>query len=660
MGILSTHRAPSRTYTTPRVRVKCGVFNTRATRCFAIVLCALIGICAAAPAWGKSRTVYVNRIEIGGNHNISTAELKKQMRTREPSFLSILRRPRFSRAYLDRDLAHLEAFYHTAGYSDATVSLERLEYNADRRFVDIYIKVVEGAPTRIESLTFSKGSLLSDHDLRKGLLLTEGRPYNASLLATDIYTIKTKYFRRGYLAVAIRDSVQVQGRAVHIGFDIEPGTRIRIRNVEITGNERVRTSVIAKEFTFHSGDVCTLDKLTESRQNLFETGLFTVVDISPVNLDPLERTVDLRVRVRERKPSYVEAGFGVGNIVGSRLTGEWGTRNLFGTGRTLRARTEYSYDIFAGERIDFSKLQFENIYYRYDLVFQQRRLFGTKLILGLDTFLERDATVANISIRTVGGSISAFRRIHERTEIRTGLSLEDIRRAAFGAPEVNSSSHILSSSISRDQRDFVLNPHRGWYRTVRTEVGGGALGGRNDFYTVSFTLQQYEPLGRSTTLAWRARVGYGNSFGRSLSVPIENRYFLGGSNSVRGYNENALGPQERDESGRIVTTGGEFLLLGNLELRVPLPLLSRWKFSGALFLDSGNVWSGISAVSARDFRVTANRANVTVNDYRYSVGLGIRYNTPVGPVRFDYGLPIKRDNLTADGGRFHVTLGQIF
>jgi outer membrane protein assembly factor BamA len=150
------------------------------------------------------------------------------------------------------------------------------------------------------------------------------------------------------------------------------------------------------------------------------------------------------------------------------------------------------------------------------------------------------------------------------------------------------------------------------------------------------------------------RAGYANSYGRSPEVPVENRYFLGGANSVRGYEESGLGPHDGENP-----TGGEFLLLANVEIRYPLPFFARWNFSGSFFLDSGNVWEDASDVSSDDFNLTSGIYETTEDDYRYGVGFGIRYNTPIGPIRLDWGFPLKPDRIN-EKGMVYLSLGQIF
>jgi outer membrane protein insertion porin family len=621
---------------------------------------------AQEPAPQESdRVVFVNRISIEGNENVSDDDLRARMRTKQPSFFSILRKPKFDREQLERDVAQLTAYYHAIGYLDATVSVQRVAYLENERFVDITLRVVEGEPIRVSSLTFSGRLILEEEKLRKDLLLEPGAPYNSSLLETDIYRIKSKYFDEGYFGVMIHDSTYTIERRVAIFFAIDPGEQLKVGKITVEGNRLVRPGVIESEIELETGDVCRFEKVLKTQRNLFETGLFNVVDVLPENIDRVNRTVDIRIRVRERKQSWIETGFGVGNVLGSRVFAEWGTRNLLGTGRTVRLKAQYAFDIFEGDEIDFDRINFENTYWRYDAVFQQRRLLGIKLGFGVNAFIEDDKTVPDLEVKTIG---TAFGVQHEfgqprpdfgySNQLTVTYSIENITRRQTGLPEEDSRSNILGSSLSRDTRDFILNPRRGEYRIVAANIAGGILGGENDFYTVTATEQHYY-MSRDRVLAWRARVGYGNAYGRSDRVPVEDRYYLGGANSVRGYDEASLGPRT-DEGGVFTVDGGEFMMLANVELRYPLPFLGKWNFGGTFFVDGGNVWGEVSDVSGSDFRVTSDVPDTEVDDFRYGIGIGLRYNTPIGPIRVDYGYPLKPDAFTDVHGTFYLSLGQIF
>jgi outer membrane protein insertion porin family len=607
----------------------------------------------------EEKQPFVNKIVLVGNEAFSDKKLKKQMYTKESTIFSIFRKPRLRTDFLRRDVANIEAFYHASGFLEAEVTLRELVILKDEAFVDIIIDIRESEATRVESVAFRHESVVAEKDLRKDLQLTEGDPYNPTVLESDVYAIKRRYFDKGFLAVEVADSVEVTERRVAIEYTIEPGPVIQINEIEIRGNVLTKTSILEKELTVKTGEVFRLSKALESQRNLFETGLFTEAEIIPENLDTERRTVDLVVRVRERKSAYVEAGFGVGNVLGSRVVGEWGDRNLFGTGRRLRLKSEYSFGIFKEGTFDFEDLDPRVKFYRYDVEFNQRHVFGTKVLLGFNAFLEKDATVDPIVIRTTGLLLGGKRRVRRNTEVFLDVRQERIERESPDIDNEKSTSRIIGATIAHDTRNFILDPRTGGYRNLRLELAGGLLGGDNDFYTMTGTYQKYVKLGWGVVLGLRTRAGFADAYGNSATVPIENRYFTGGGNSVRGYDENSLGPTTTSSFSGEDVIGGRVLLLTNAELRYPLPLLSRFNFSGTLFVDGGNVWASLKAIDPKNFRLYADESDVEQEDYRYSVGLGIRYNTPVGPIRLDFGVPVKQEE-GVSSGRFHISLGQIF
>ncbi len=644
---------------TPRGRRVKDAYRS-ATLLAALLCCLICSPPARAADAPPDDRVFLGRIVITGNDQVPESDLRSRMRTQEPSMFSIFRRPRLDRPQIERDVAQLEAYYHSIGFPHARVRLDRVEYVENDRFANVYIVVEEGEATRVVSVSFEGDLLMPEASLRKDLLLKRGAPYNPSLLATDVYRIKGKYFDRGYLGVSVADSARIDSNRVWIRFVIQPGTQLSVGEILIEGNREVRNGVIEKEIELKPGEVCRFNRVLKTQRNLFETGLFTVVDVVPENIDPIDRTVDIRIRVRERKSSWIEAGFGVGNLLGSRVFAEWGTRNLAGTGRTLRLKAQYAFDLFEGDEFDVNKLQLTNTFYRYDVVFQQRRFLGIKLGIGLNGFIEHDATVPDLEINTIGYAFGTARDFGRHSEVLTGLSFEEITRLPTGLPEEKSRSHSFGITVSRDARDFLLDPHRGEYRVLSSEIAGGILGGDNDYYKFTGNYQRYRGVAGLSVFAWRVRVGYGNAYGRSDLVPVESRYFLGGANSVRGYSEASLGPRTTDANGRPRYLGGQVLLLANVETRFPLPLLARWNFSGAIFLDGGNVYADVSDVSGSGFRLTSDSDETQVTDFRYGLGAGIRYNTPVGPIRLDYGYPLKPDATTDGNGSWYFSLGQIF
>ncbi len=633
---------------------------------------ALFALVSAHTVWAgdldlpeKPKEPFVNRIIIEGNESFSDKDLKRRMFNHEAPFFAIFTKPRLDRDALRRDVGSLQAFYRTSGFLEATVRVDRLSLLENGTFVDIVIQIDEGVPTRVKFVSFQGYEPIAEDKLIRGLRLKPGVPFNPSLVNGDIYSIKRKYFDKGYVAVEVVDSVAVNGKEVNLRYRISPGPVITVRRISITGNRLTKTHIVEREIVIKEGETFRLSKAIETQRNLFETGLFTEAEIIPENLDVESRTVDVLVRVREKKSAYFEIGFGVGNILGSRISGEWGDRNVFGRGRGVRLRSEYSFGLFEEGELDFDHLNPWVKFYRYELEFSQRHVFGTKVLLGVDAYIEKDGTVEPLIIRTRGGGVTAGRHLSPRTDVAGRFSDRRIKREVPDLGTEKSHTRLIGSMISHDTRDFILDPHRGGYRDFRVELAGGIFGADNDFYTLNTALQKYWPKGRSTVYAVRARIGFADAYGASKNegVPVENRYFSGGGNSVRGFRENSLGPRELIETSSGVieeaVVGGRLLIVTNAEVRFAFPYLSKFNFSGAAFVDAGNVWRSLGSVSPSNFRVFVGKDEVTDEDFRYSVGMGIRYNTPVGPIRLDYGIPIKRTE-EESFGRFHISLGQIF
>lgn len=600
----------------------------------------------------------VKKIEILGNRSFDDGVLKKKMRTKQPRFYHIFRKPKFRNDFLRRDIESIESFYRRNGFFEVEAWIDFVNLDEKKNSVHVRIMVNEGPQTVIRTLEFSGQEIISRKDLLKDLKMIEGNHYNPNLLDVDQYSLFSKFFEKGYLQAEVEYDVRIDSIEVDLSWTITPGEPVKIADIGLDGNERVSEGLIRRELVITRGEYFKLKKILESKQNLYDTGYFNSVEIEPAGFNGEDGSVDLALRVKERKMGYIEAGIGVGNVQGNRIFLEWGQRNLLGRGYALNLRSEYAFRLFPENEYKLSKLDFWERYQRHGGELRFPHVFSTWNTFSIGAFYVRDATLEPAVVKTTSANASVSRRFTRQTSLQLTYGLEHVRRENVEDEREKSRRRSLDLTYTRDARDFYFNPQQGRYINAKGRYAGGFLGGEDHYYSMIGSYQAYRKMGKQTVFAYRLRSGYAQSFGDSkeAGVPLESRFFAGGGNSVRGYKENSLGPLEDDGS----PIGGRVLLLTNVELRFPFPYFAKYNFGGALFIDGGNVWSSVEEVEPKHFNPFIASNEMTPLHYRYSIGCGIRYNTPVGPIRLDMGLPLnKTDDIEYDY-LFHISLGQIF
>ena len=645
----------------------------------------LAGLDPGARAWAVDLPT-VSAIEFEGAASFTPAELRDEMHTKKDSFWYPLRDASYRRDILLEDLDRIAAFYRDHGHRDVRLKLLTVERLNGGKHVAIRIGITEGPVTQVSVVTFGGVQTAKRESVADVVETKVGEPYSATRVTLDRLKLLEFYADRGRPFTTIQDSVLFDSTQARVHFQITEGSGVRIRNIAIEGALETKPFVIRRELKMKKGDLLRRSQVVESRERLLETGFFRDVRFQPVPLDsvPPVRWLDLKVSVVERPMGWVSTGVGFSSSEELRLSTEIGQRNIFGNAQRIVGRGRVAFDtgdLFA-QRSAFEEA-------RVDLAFFEPWLFSTRTQGTVTLFGQSDlepelptATVTRITREDAAGfELAAERRLYQirggRMRFRGAFENRWVRQeidlGTEGVSEPDSLARFVTRSVSffveRDRRDNPFDPGRGNHADFLAQVAGGALGGTSSFVKVSLSGSWYRPWGHAI-LATRLLGGLVLPFStpegqRAIDqVPREERFRAGGSTTVRGYPEDSLGPQTiTANQGSPATDRGLVTLLGNVELRFPL----RWRFSGAIFLDAGNVWEEARDVAIADFfslrdRVVDGKVQTSV---RYSGGGGLRLGTPIGPLRLDYGYGFLRgvpEQLVADdkGGEWHLSLGQAF
>jgi outer membrane protein insertion porin family len=640
----------------------------------------------------------LHRIEIRGNTTFADDELKALLKIREPRWFHPLmiiglsdRKARYQPHLLEAELKQLSRYYRQRGFHQVAVALDSVSVDPEGRGDVIHIAIVEGPRTYLSDVRFEGDFPLSHAVLAKDLRYRRGVPAPADLnaLGPDIYLLRTRFWEHGHLDVAITPALTVRAGTgperndALLVYGIDAGPPYTVGAITVEGQRRSRLELITRELRVREGDVFRWSDVERSQRQLLETALFRDVSFIPTNTDTVAGTADLLVQVVERSPAFYEFGLGVGSRERIRLLAAWGHNNLFGTGQRLRLRSRNYLNYEDVHRLSDGRADPE-LNYRNDILHTYPRLLGkfrleTNLFLAKETRgesgLNLESHGLSLGTRFQGGP-RTFNTVELRwEEVDPNIhpdAIEDLVEVFESSDLRSSDTRSLGWAFYEEMRDDPLRPVGGTLRTVQLEVAGGPLGGDNSFVKLVAGMHAYHRTPLGGVLAWRVSAGavrpYAGSRDRGADgVPYQERFFAGGVSTVRGYLERSLGPQITDpavlDSLQLASDvplankparGGNYLLLTNVEWRFPMPLLSQWRVSGVAFIDGGNVWEKARDIRLRGFRWRsyprdpADDSATKLWDYRYSLGGGLRIDTPVGPVRLDVGFPLKRARLSEE------------
>ncbi|MFT5232811.1 MAG: outer membrane protein insertion porin family [Candidatus Krumholzibacteriia bacterium] len=655
-------------------------------------------------------TSRLDHIEISGNQAFTTKELKGLLRIQESTWTRPLHVPRYQPHLVATQVRLLENFYRNRGFHQVQASLDSIVNHLETGDV-LFMSIAEGEQTLIRKVHFSGHEPLTEAQLREVMTFLEGEPAPADRkgFGGDIYALLGLYRNETHIAPRVVQEIDVTPAEGGVGFNAEvfykitPGPGYSVGQITLEGNDFTHDNILQRELDVTAGGPLRWFQVEQSRQNLLNTALFRDATITPVNVDTLSGKADLLVRVIERKPAFYELGVGVGSLERIRVLAAWGHHNMWGTARRLEVSGRGSWNL--EDVLDVSP-SFEEgqLNYRADVDYVSPRLRGSRYSFNFSVYMKRETRgESGLNMfaygANMGTSWQASRSVrnvlflgYKVTDPEVHPLAPDDLKNRFA--EVNPQSDEVRSvnwATFVDHRDDIFRPSAGMHTVATLQLAGGVMGGDFSFFKWTASWRNYHKTFADGVLALRVKFGGTRPYGDSLSrgpdgVPYDDRFFAGGASTVRGYRHNSLGPQVTDQdelddlnfSSDVLlpddpARGGNYLMLTNAEWRFPLPVLRRWKLSSVLFFEGGNVWEQIEDVRMRGFRLTSDPGDPTdpnstkVWDYRYSIGTGLRLDTPVGPVRVDVGFPLKRVNYVSDTRNYkdpksvwHFSLGYPF
>lgn len=587
----------------------------------------------------EGKRVKISRITFEGNKAFKSAQLVKLMATKTAWWF--FRSGIFNEDTFEGDLEKIKVFYENHGYLDIKLEPE-LNYDKDGRFLWIDIRVDEGKKYLVNTVEMTGNAVIVKKDIEKAIKMTAGKAFSQESMRTDADAIQGLYFEKGYIYATVKPetSLNAETNNIDVKYTIIENELTFVDKIEIKGNVRTKDKVIRRELRLRPGQPFDGKKLQRSKERLYNLGYFE--DITFDTEKTAENKANLVVDVKETKTG--EFSFGGGFSTVDKLVG-------------FVQVTQRNFDILnfptftgGGQQLAI-RAELGTVRRDYQLSFTEPWVFDYPYLFGFDVYQNTHLKASDIgygySERRRGGDLRLGKEFDDYDRADMTYRLEDVRISdvddnALEDLKKEQGSNIISSmslGLTRDTRDSTMSPTKGYIMYGLVQGAGGPFQGDKNFVKYYGSATFYFPFFEKHVLSLTARAGAVGAFGNSDNVPIYERFFAGGADTIRGYKERGIGPKDPATNSPL---GGEAVLIGSAEYVFPIVDFIK----GAVFTDAGNVWQ--------------KEGDFGSGGYKYSAGTGVRVKTPVGPVKLDYGYPLKIDPGEKRVGRFHFSLSRAF
>lgn len=564
----------------------------------------------------------IKQIQIVGNKAFSDSKLQSLFDQDTGGWLSwYTKSNRYSKAKLNSDLEALRSYYTQRGYLEFRIDSTQVAIDPDKKDISIAINITEGERFIVSGVRLEGEYLDRDDEFKKLIVVKSGDPYNAEQVANTVKAF-SDYFGNFGFAFAKVDSVPEFDRAnnrVVLVIKALPSRRAYVRRINVSGNNRTRDEVIRREFRQFEASWYDAEKIKLSRDRVDRLGYFTEVGVETQEVPGSPDQVDLAINVVEKPTGSIQLGAGFSSAEKVSLSFSVKQDNVFGSGnylgvdvntskfkRTLVFSTTDPY--FTEDGISRTL----DVYYRTDKPFDDQG--GNYELVTTGTSMRFGVPFSETDTVFFGGGL-------EQTKIKTGTNIPAAYLSYANAYGYSSTGVPLTIGWTRDDRDSALAPNSGRYQRLNSEW---SVAGDARYVRGNYQFQQYIPLNKQFTVAFNGELGWGKGM-NGRPFPVFKNFYSGGLGSVRGFEQGTLGP--RDVTGASI--GGSRKITLNAEFMAPFPGAGNDRTLRVFsFVDAGNVFGATEKVSFSDFRA--------------SVGLGLSWISPLGPLRLVYAQPVKK------------------
>jgi outer membrane protein insertion porin family len=557
----------------------------------------------------------IRYINIVGNSVFKDDKLRDEFVLRTPGFLTwYSKNDQYSKPKLQADLEALRTFYLNQGYLEFTIDSTQVSITPDKRDIFITVNITEGKKFTVTDVKLAGELIAPEAELRKLIKLKKGDVFSRERLTETTKLIGDRLGNEGYAFASINPVPEIDRDKSEVAFTlyVDPGRRVYVRRIGISGNTNTRDEVIRREMRQLEGGWYSTEKLNRSKQRIDKLGFFSDVQIDTPGVPGTSDQVDVDVKVNERATGNLTFGVGYSSAEKVILSAGVSQSNIFGSGNAL------AFQVNSGSINRIYSLSYTNPYYTDDGVSR-----------GFDIY-KRDVNASSLAIAsyktsTIGGGVRFGVPVTEYDTVNYGLGYERTeinlqpdtpQRYVDFVNEFGARTDSILGTVgwSRDKRDSVIYTTRGTFQRITVDVG--LPGADLTYYRANLQHQWYYPLTRDYTLHFNGQIGYADGYDNK-PLPFYKVFYLGGVNSVRGYETASIGP--KDSNGDAL--GGSRQLVTNLEFLFPFPGLAKDRSVRlSWFVDAGVVGEKY------DF-----------GQMRYSTGLGFNWYSPVGPLTLSFG-----------------------